>query len=213
MEHCRAWSAPQGRHRGVVRAALMAAVCVLLPWAGQLEFAARLPSGIGLPAFALVASAGAVVVSRKAVTQRQALGALVGSQIAFHAAYTLPGACSPQHGLLHEPGASGHLPGEAVIGHVVAVILAVRLLGVCEAALRPLRMLAHAARMRLSLVLHAVPVVVPPLVRVAGDGRGWVPVGFRGPPAWGTRAPPRGVAIPPDRSARLPAVFGSPALA
>ncbi|GAB2869693.1 hypothetical protein [Streptomyces mayteni] len=120
-------------------AALWAALCVLLPVVGPACLADHLPSGLALPLFAVVACGGAVLAARRPLSERQALAALAGAQVAFHVGYTLPGA----------PGAvapAGHGSGEALAGLAVAVLLAARLLGVVETLARPLGMALRAAR-------------------------------------------------------------------
>lgn len=199
---------PAGRRRGVARVGLTAAGCVLLPWAGQAGLAGRAPSGLALVIFALLACGGAFAVARRPLTQRHAVAALVGSQLAFHTVYTLPQAWGGSHGLQLEPAASGHSAAEVLIGHVVTVALALRLLSMCDVVVRPLRTVADAALMRLRLVTPQGLSPLPQFICAPVGSRHWVVVAFRGPPVRVTRGPPVDVPSSPVRSIHLPAGHG-----
>ncbi|MFJ2669459.1 hypothetical protein [Streptomyces sp. NPDC087525] len=183
------------RTSGAARAAGFAALCVLLPLLGQSVFGGHAPTGIAV--CAAVASLGMAVgvLGRRTLSPQQSLAALAGAQLAFHAAYTLPGACAAAGSrtaalwLEHTTG-SAHPVGEVLVAHVVVVVLAGRLLGVAEALRQPLRFLIDAARERAALLRVRTGPWCPLLPLVRADGPRITPTGFRAPPRRGVRAPP-----------------------
>ncbi|MGW4624910.1 hypothetical protein [Streptomyces rubiginosohelvolus] len=119
----------------------------------------------------LVAVPGAVFLTRRKLTDGQLLGVLAAAQVAHHATYALPGMCRAAAGAdaasdlpaWVEHGATLQLPeGVLLSGHVIALVVAARLLGLTEQMLwrsRPL----------LDLVLRLLAFVRPLLV-VRGNG-------------------------------------------
>ncbi|QXE38467.1 hypothetical protein KQY30_33775 [Streptomyces sp. GMY02] len=184
------------RPSGVVRAAGFAALCVLLPLLGQRAFTGHLPSGIALWGFIAFTGAAAAFFARRPLSHQQALAALAGAQLAFHAAYTLPGACAAAGSrtaalwLEHTTG-SNHPGWEMPAAHAVVVVLAVRLLGVADALRQPLCYLIITVRERAALVRVRNMQVCPALPLIPVDGPRAAPTGFRAPPRRPVRAPPR----------------------
>ncbi|MEV7869054.1 hypothetical protein AB0P17_23855 [Streptomyces sp. NPDC088124] len=131
-----------------VRAALLAAACVLLPLAGHLLAQGHAPQWCVDGAVAAVAVLGAVGLTRRRLSDAQLLSALAAAQVAYHAAYSLPGACgvapvpgapAPSggglSGAVEHAAAAGPPPWVMLTGHLVTVVIAARLLGVTEALL------------------------------------------------------------------------------
>ncbi|WP_331753294.1 hypothetical protein OG440_39830 (plasmid) [Streptomyces sp. NBC_00637] len=152
LEMHRAASPASGVLRGT-RAAALAALCVLLPLAGHLLSQGHAPRWAVVAAMVLMAVPGAVVLTRRRLTDTQLLIALAAAQLAFHAAYSLPGACAAitaQDGppgalswLIEHGAAAGPPPAVLLAGHLVTLLLAARLLGLTEQLLwqgRPLLM-------------------------------------------------------------------------
>ncbi|MFF2847901.1 hypothetical protein ACFVT5_16530 [Streptomyces sp. NPDC058001] len=111
-----------GALRGV-GAGVLAVLAVSLPLLGHALSRCHAPAWIIAVAMAAVAVPSAVALTRRRLTEAQAVGALAAAQVACHAGYALPGAC------------------HAVTGHLVALVIAARLLGVTERLLwrsRPL---------------------------------------------------------------------------
>ncbi|MFB8138878.1 hypothetical protein [Streptomyces parvus] len=154
-----------------VRAAVLAVLCVLLPMAGHALTLGHAPQWVVVAMVGLVAVPGAVFLTRRKLTDGQLLGVLVAAQVAHHAAYALPGMCRAAAGAdatSHlsawvEHGAALRLPeGVVLSGHVVALVVAARVLGLTEQMLwrsRPL----------LDVVVRLLAFVRPLLV-VRGDG-------------------------------------------
>ncbi|MFE5661304.1 hypothetical protein ACFQ9H_34605 [Streptomyces sp. NPDC056517] len=118
--------------------AIAAAVCVLLPLAGHLLVQGHLPRWMVLSVLLCGAGSGAVVLSRRRLSDTQLLTALVGAQVAYQAAYAVPGVCAVvgvpdgfATSLGH--GAAAGAPPEAfAAGHMITLVLAARLLRVFE---------------------------------------------------------------------------------
>ncbi len=180
---------------GAVRAAVFAAAGVLAPLLGAAASAGQRDSG-GALWITILACGGTVVWTRRSLSQVQALAAMGGAQAAFHTAYTLPGACG-----------GGHAGWEALAGHVVMFVLAVRLLGGSDSLVRPLRTVLKAARQSLALPpADTHPLLRVPVVPTADSG--WAPAGFRAPPRRTGRAPPYSAVVSPLLFSRLPAPRG-----
>ncbi|WP_165956130.1 hypothetical protein [Streptomyces hainanensis] len=192
-----------------LRAAVLAAACVLMPLLGEVTFGGHAPSGGALWWFTALACGAALLITRRTLGPRQAVAALAGAQVAFHAAYTLPGACaaavSPEATAWFEHGGGGgYRAWEALAGHAVVVVIAGRLLGVPEALARPLVTLLDAARQRLALPPAVAPGPVPELPALFASRRGWAPKGFRVPSRRADRAPPHAGSPSPSLLLLLP---------
>ncbi|MFF4983822.1 hypothetical protein ACFY3O_27695 [Streptomyces sp. NPDC001046] len=121
---------------------MLAVLCVLLPLAGHVLAQCHAPRWIIVAGTAAVAVPGAVLLTRRRLTDTQVLAVLAAAQLAYHAAYSLPGACAA----VAEPGGAaggvfrlvehdavaGPSPGVLLAGHVVTLLLAARLLGFTE---------------------------------------------------------------------------------
>ncbi|WP_432005969.1 hypothetical protein [Streptomyces parvus] len=163
-------SPASGVLRGV-RAAVLAVLCVLLPMAGHALTLGHAPQWVVVAMVGLVAVPGAVFLTRRSLTDGQLLGVLVAAQAAHHAMYALPGMCRAAGGAdaaSDLPAWVGHgatlrLPeGVLLSGHVIALVVAVRVLGLTEQMLwrsRPL----------LDVVVRLLA-FVRPLVVVRGNG-------------------------------------------
>lgn len=163
-------SPASGVLRGV-RAAVLAVLCVLLPMAGHALTLGHAPQWALVAMVGLVAVPGAVFLTRRKLTDGQLLGVLIAAQVAHHATYALPGMCRAAAGAdaasdlpaWVEHGATLQLPeGVLLSGHVIALVVATRVLGLTEQMLwrsRPL----------LDLVLRLLAFVRPLLV-VRGNG-------------------------------------------
>ncbi|MFE2942862.1 hypothetical protein ACFXKG_27975 [Streptomyces sp. NPDC059255] len=136
-----------------LRASVLAVLCVLLPLAGHVLSQGHGPRVVIVAGVAVVAVPGAVTLTRHRLTDAQVLGVLAATQVAYHAAYSLPGACravaggDPASGGLTaavEHGAvAGPPAGVLLAGHLVTLVIGARLLGVTERLLwqsRPLLM-------------------------------------------------------------------------
>ncbi|MFJ2213647.1 hypothetical protein ACIQVO_12730 [Streptomyces sp. NPDC101062] len=136
-----------------LRASVLAVLCVLLPLAGHALSQGHAPRAVIVAGIAAVAIPGAVTLTRHRLTDAQVFGVLAATQVAYHAAYSLPGACravaggSPLPGGLPaavEHGTVGGPPaGVLLAGHLVTLAIGARLLGVTERLLwqsRPLLM-------------------------------------------------------------------------
>ncbi len=166
----RTTSPASGVLRGV-RATVLAVLWVLLPMAGHALTLGHAPQWAVVAVVGLVAVPGAVFLTRRRLTDGQLLGVLVAAQVAHHAAYALPGMCRAAGGAdatsglpaWVEQGATLRLPeGVLLSGHVIALVVAVRVLGLTEQMLwrsRPL----------LDMVLR-LPAFVRPLLVVRGNG-------------------------------------------
>ncbi|QOV33417.1 hypothetical protein IM697_24725 [Streptomyces ferrugineus] len=203
-----------------MRAGVLALLCVLLPLAGHVLSRGHTPRWAVVMAMALVAVPGAAVLTRRRLTDTQLLVALAVAQLAYHAAYALPGACAAvaaQGGrpggptwLIEHDAVAGPPPGVLLAGHLVTLLLASRLLGITERLLWQGRPLLAAVRRLLLFVW-------PLLGRSHGTGpqttvrenaprlRSTVLVRL-----YGGRAPPRGAVSPLALSRPLP--IGGPRL-
>ncbi|MFJ6987197.1 MULTISPECIES: hypothetical protein [unclassified Streptomyces] len=201
-------SPASGVLRGV-RAGVLAVLCVLLPLAGHVLARGHAPRWAVLAALAAVALPGAVALTRRRLTDTQLLAVLAVAQLAYHGAYSLPGACAA----MAEPGGPAGLsrlvehdaaagPPESVLlaGHLVTLLLVARLLGLTERLLWRSRSLLTAVR-RLLVFLR-------PLL-----GRGHGDTGPR-PPEPASAVPPRQApAVRPDAGRAPPrALPARPAL-
>ncbi|MGW1361798.1 hypothetical protein ACWHLZ_03510 [Streptomyces chartreusis] len=165
-------SPASGAMRGL-RSGVLAALCVLLPLVGHVLTRCHAPRWIIVAAVAAVAVPGAMLLTRRRLTDTQVVGALAAAQIASHLAYALPGACQamtggavPSSGLfsLVEHGADASPPpGVVLAGHLVTVVVAARLLGVTERLL-------WQSRPMLDAVHRLLLFVWPFLGRVHGTG-------------------------------------------
>ncbi|MGW2686531.1 hypothetical protein ACWC6I_25690 [Streptomyces sp. NPDC001414] len=138
-----AGSPASGALRGL-RAGLLAVLCVLLPLAGHALARCHAPRLIIVAAMAAVAVPGAVVLTRRRLTDAQLLAVLAIAQLACHAAYAMPGAGAGASGagtggsaaslssLVEHDAAAGRPAGVLVAGHLVTLLLTARLLGLSE---------------------------------------------------------------------------------
>ncbi|WP_407835928.1 hypothetical protein ACE1OC_05065 [Streptomyces sp. DSM 116496] len=133
----RSASPARGLVRGL-RAGVLAALCVLLPMTGHLLSQGHMPRWVMLLGMAAVAVPGAVLLTRDKLSDTQLLAALAGAQLAYHAAYAVPGACAAVTGtrgpltLLEHASTSGIPPEVFLGGHLVMLVLAARLFGLTE---------------------------------------------------------------------------------
>ncbi|MET9103705.1 hypothetical protein [Streptomyces antibioticus] len=144
------------------RAGVLAVLCVLLPLAGHVLAQCHAPRWIIVAATAAVAVPGAAVLTRHRLTDTQLLGVLALAQLAYHVAYSLPGACAAVAGqdgsagglgrLIEHDAVAGPPPGVLLAGHLVTLLLVARLLGVSERLLWQSRSLVVVVR-RLLLFL------------------------------------------------------------
>ncbi|MFD8378331.1 hypothetical protein ACFV2X_07225 [Streptomyces sp. NPDC059679] len=164
-------SPASGVLRGV-RAGVLAVLCVLLPLVGHVLSQGHTPRWAVVAAMALVAVPGAAVLTRWRLTDTQLLGVLAAAQLAYHVAYSLPGACAAVAGqggfgsgpwLVEHDAISGPPRGVLLAGHLITLLLAARLLGVTERLLWQSRPLSAAVRSLLAFVW-------PLLGRVQGAG-------------------------------------------
>ncbi|MFF0131766.1 hypothetical protein ACFYTG_39665 [Streptomyces mirabilis] len=138
------------------RAGVLAVLCVLLPLAGHVLSQGHTPRWIIVAAMAAVAVPGAAVLTRHRLTDTQLLGVLAVAQLAYHVAYSLPGACAAVTGqdgafggsswLVEHDAVSGPPPGVLLAGHLVTLLLAARLLGITERLLWQSKPLLTAVR-------------------------------------------------------------------
>ncbi|MFF5757485.1 hypothetical protein [Streptomyces longwoodensis] len=141
---------------------MLAVLCLLLPLAGHALAQCHAPRWIVVVGTAAVAVPGAAVLTRRRLTDTQLLAVLAAAQLAYHAAYSLPGACAAvaeQDGSvgglyrLVEHGAVAGPPASVLLaGHLVMLLLAARLLGLTERLLWQSRSLLTVVR-RLLLFL------------------------------------------------------------
>ncbi|MFQ3560352.1 hypothetical protein QZN11_26680 [Streptomyces gramineus] len=143
-----AGSPASGALRGL-RAGLLAVLCVLLPPAGHVLARCHAPRPIIVAAMAAVAVPGALVLTRRRLTDTQLPAVLGAAQLACHAAYALPGAGAGASvagtggsavslpSLVEHEAAAGRPAGVLVAGHLVTLLLTVRLLGLSEREQRP----------------------------------------------------------------------------
>ncbi|MEV6996640.1 hypothetical protein AB0N62_02925 [Streptomyces sp. NPDC093982] len=136
-----ALSPASGVLRGL-RASVLAVLCVLLPLAGHVLAQCHAPRWIITGGIAAVAVPSAVVLTRRRLTDNQVLAVLAVAQLAYHAAYSLPGACAvvTEQGastgdlsrLVEHDAVAGPPAGVLLGGHLVMLLLAARLLGLTE---------------------------------------------------------------------------------
>ncbi|MFE4665682.1 hypothetical protein ACFRI7_07155 [Streptomyces sp. NPDC056716] len=127
-------SPASGVLRGL-RAGVLATLCVLLPLVGHVLARCHAPGWVIVGAVAVVAVPGAVLLTRRRLTDAQVIGVLVAAQLASHVAYALAAAegTVTSGGVLVEHGADAGPPaGVLLAGHLVGVVIAARLLGVSE---------------------------------------------------------------------------------
>lgn len=168
-------SPASGVLRGL-RAGVLAVLCVLLPLAGHVMARCHAPRWIIVAAMAAVAVPGAMVLTRRRLTDTQVLTVLAVAQLAHQAAYSLPGTCAAVAGpggsadgpsaLVQHGTASGPSEGVLLAGHLVMLLLAARLLGLTERLLWQSRALLNVVR---HLLLFLWPLL--------GAGRGTGPDG------------------------------------
>ncbi|MEV7286938.1 hypothetical protein AB0O01_20615 [Streptomyces sp. NPDC093252] len=124
-------SPASGVVRGL-RAGVLAAVCVLLPLMGHVLARCHAPGWLIVAAVAVVAVPGALLLTRRRLTDAQVIAALAAAQIAAHSAYALPDGGGSAALLEHGGAGAGPSSGVLFAGHLVAALLAARLLGVGE---------------------------------------------------------------------------------
>ncbi|WP_030743324.1 hypothetical protein [Streptomyces sp. NRRL F-5135] len=137
----RSASPATGVLRGL-RATVLAVLCVLLPLAGHALAQGHAPRPVIVAGIAAVAVPGAVTLTRRRLTDAQVLAVLTATQLAYHAAYSLPGACRTTAGSAATPGglpaavehgaAAGPPAGVLLAGHLVTLAVGARLLGITE---------------------------------------------------------------------------------
>ncbi|MEU3850371.1 hypothetical protein [Streptomyces sp. NPDC029554] len=136
-------SPASGVLRGL-RAGFLAVLCVLLPAACHVLERCHAPRWTVAATVAAVALPGCLFLTRRRLSDAQVLGVLLAAQAAAHAAYA-PGVCR----------AAGHVTppaGVLLAGHLIAAVLAARLLGLTERLLRQSRPLLTAVRRLLLFV-------------------------------------------------------------
>ncbi|MFF7526643.1 hypothetical protein [Streptomyces pseudovenezuelae] len=154
-------SPASGLLRGL-RAGVLAVLCVLLPLAGHVMAQCHAPRWIIVAAMAAVAVPGAMLLTRRRLTDTQVLTVLAVAQLAYHAAYSLPGTCAAVTGqsgsanglssLVEHSTITGPPAGVLLAGHLVMLLLVARLLGLTERLLWQSRSLLTVVR-RLLLFL------------------------------------------------------------
>ncbi|MET9953664.1 hypothetical protein ABZ135_19205 [Streptomyces sp. NPDC006339] len=115
---------------------------MLLPLAGHALSQGHAPRWLVVVAAAVVAVPGAAFVTRRRLTDTQLLGAFAASQLAYHVAYSVPGACAAMPGragatadwswFIEYDAVAGPPMGVLLASHLITVLLAARLLGVSE---------------------------------------------------------------------------------
>ncbi|MEV4969540.1 hypothetical protein [Streptomyces scopuliridis] len=141
-----------GALRGL-RAGVLAVLCVLLPLAGHALSQGHAPRWIIVAGVAAVVVPSAAALTRHRLTDGQVVGVLAAAQVAYHAAYSLPGACRAVAGggaaayglpaVVEHSTVAGPPPAVLLAGHLVTLVIGARLLGVTERLLwqsRPLLM-------------------------------------------------------------------------
>ncbi|RPK69230.1 hypothetical protein EES43_00235 [Streptomyces sp. ADI96-02] len=148
----------------------LAALCVLLPLVGHVLTRGHAPRWVLVAAMAVVALPGAAVLTRRRLTDTQLLIALAATQAAYHAAYSLPGACATVGAPGLDPTAwiehgapAGPPAGVLLAGHLVTILLTARLLGLTERLLWRSKPLLRA-------VLRVLRFIRPLLNRAHGSG-------------------------------------------
>ncbi|MEV8363992.1 hypothetical protein [Streptomyces niveus] len=133
----RAASAVGGTLRGLAAGAL-AVLGVLLPLVCHALSQGHAPGWMLLATTACVGVPAAVCLSGSRLSDSQVLAALAAAQLAYHVAYSLPGACAAVTdptglgGVFDTVPAEGPPPEVLVGGQLVALLIAARLLGVTE---------------------------------------------------------------------------------
>ncbi|MFD7030050.1 hypothetical protein ACFWAR_18605 [Streptomyces sp. NPDC059917] len=135
-------SRPPSPTHGVLRglrAGALAALCVLLPLAGHLLARGHAPRWVVLLGMAAVTVPAAVFLTRRRLSDTQLVAALACAQLAYHAAYSVPGACAAAAeagrgptALLEHASASGIPPEVFLAGHGVMLVVAAQLFGLSE---------------------------------------------------------------------------------
>ncbi|WP_329295855.1 hypothetical protein [Streptomyces pseudovenezuelae] len=200
---------------------MLAVLCVLLPLAGHVLAQCHAPQWIVVAGMAAVAVPGAAMLTRRRLTDTQLLAVLATAQLAYHAAYSLPGACAAvaeQNGsaadglsrLVEHDAVAGPPPGVLLAGHLVMLLLAARLLSLSERLLWQSRSL-------LTVVRRLLVFLWPQLGRGHGTGP-WTAMPESTAPLMSAllvrlnagRAPPRPGNSPLPRL--RPALVGGPCL-
>ncbi|MFF3015584.1 hypothetical protein [Streptomyces sp. NPDC057939] len=151
-----------------LRAGALAALCVLLPWAGHLLAQGHLPRWALLLGMAAIAVPGAVLLTRHKLSDTQLMAALTGAQLAYHAAYSLPGACAAVAGsrgplaVIEHASAAGVPPEAFFAGHLVMLVLTARLFGLTERLLWHGEPVLDALRALLMFVWPLLPAGIGP---------------------------------------------------
>ncbi|EST25980.1 hypothetical protein M877_20785 [Streptomyces niveus NCIMB 11891] len=136
----RAAFAVGGTLRGLAAGAL-AVLGVLLPLVCHALSRGHAPGWMLLATTACVGVPAAVCLSGSRLSDSQVLAALAAAQLAYHVAYSLPGACAAvtdpaglagPGGFFEGVPAEGPPPEVLVGGQLVALLIAARLLGVTE---------------------------------------------------------------------------------
>ncbi|WP_242575570.1 hypothetical protein [Streptomyces sp. NP-1717] len=123
--------------RGVAAGAL-AVLCVLLPLVCHALSQGHAPGWMLLATMACLGLPAALCLTGSRLSDNQVLAALAAAQLAYHVAYSLPGACAAVtdpaglRGLLEHGPAGGPPPEVLVGGQLVTLLIAARLLGVTE---------------------------------------------------------------------------------
>ncbi|MEV0779622.1 hypothetical protein [Streptomyces sp. NPDC050428] len=115
-----------------LRAGAVAALCVLLPLACHVLAQGHLPGWMLLATMACLGVPAAVWLTGRRMSDSQVLAALAAAQLAYHVAYSLPGACAAVTDPSGHGPAAGPPPEVLVGGQLVALLIAARLLGVTE---------------------------------------------------------------------------------
>ncbi|AQU66092.1 hypothetical protein [Streptomyces niveus] len=130
-----------GGTRGTLRglaAGAIAALCVLLPLLCHALSQGHAPGWMLLATMACLGLPAAVCLTGSRLSDSQVLAALAAAQLAYHVAYSLPGACAVitdpagLRGLFEHGPAEGPPPEVLVGGQLLALLIAARLLGVTE---------------------------------------------------------------------------------
>lgn len=191
---------PPSPARGVVRglrAGALAALCVLLPLAGHLIAQGHMPRWALLLGMAVVAVPGAVLLTRHKLSDTQLMAALAGAQLAYHAAYALPGACAAVSGaqepldLVEHASAAGVPPEVFFAGHLVMLVLAARLFGLTERLLWRGKPVVEALRALLMFVWPFLPAGNGPKAALRDLAPGAMPASALVVRLHAGRAPPR----------------------
>ncbi|MFD5893149.1 hypothetical protein [Streptomyces sp. NPDC060366] len=113
-------------------------LCVLLPLVCHALSQGHAPGWMLLATTACLGVPAAVCLTGSRLSDSQVLAALAAAQLAYHVAYSLPGACAAVadpaglRGLFEHGPAGGPSPEVLVGGQLVTLLIAARLLGVTE---------------------------------------------------------------------------------